>query len=408
MSVHLLRDGGMAPRVVVAGAGIAGLTAAHRLTQSGLNVTVLEAQDRVGGRLWSVRLDNGAVAELGGEWIEGWQRHVRALADEFGIEMSPVGIDFAHRDLIGSLPIPLSEHRRVADAVSDAASSLTAADRSEQSAADLLALADDGSVAFAVLRQRLEGSAGAPLRRVASSEIDGDFGIGESTYLRLDDGNDALARAAADAVGDVRTGQPVHRVENSADGVIVATPTEVFQASAVVIAVPLPVIGRIEFSPPLPPAVIDALTTVRMGTAAKIVAPTKSPPPLFARQNGSATWWCWTGKGTDGAMREVVTGFAGTPAAIEAVSVDWREQIVSELPNVDVSEETFVDWGVKEWIGGCYTALGPGDEDRLHAFATEGRTTFAGEHTLGAGSIDGAIQSGELAAERVRRFLARR
>ena len=398
----------MAPRVVVAGAGIAGLTAAYRLMQSGLNVTVLEAHDRVGGRLWSVRLDNGAIAELGGEWIEGGQPYVRALADEFGIGMSPVGIDFAHRDLIGHPPIPISEHRRVADAVCKRASSLTSADRSEKSAADVLALAEDGSVAFAVLRQRLEGSAGAPLRSVASSEIDGDFGIGESTYLRINDGNDALARAVAAAVGDVRTDQPVHRVESSVDGVIVATRTEVFRAAAVVIAVPLPVVSRIKFSPPLPSAVAHALAAVQMGTAAKIVAPTQSPPPLVARQSGSATWWCWTGAGNDGAMREVVTGFAGTSAAIEAVSADWREQIVSEFPNVDVGAETVVNWGDEEWFGGCYTALGPGDQDRLHAFTTEGRITFAGEHTLGAGSIDGAIQSGELAAERLRNFLAHR
>lgn len=374
--------------------------------QSGLAVTVLEAQDRVGGRVRSVRLDNGAVAELGGEWIESGQRYVRALADEFGIGMSPVGIDFAHRDLIGSAPVPISEHQRVAAAVSDLASSLTAADRSEKSAADVLALADDGSVALAILRQRLEGSAGTPLSRVSVSEIDGDFGIGESTYLRLDDGNDALAKAVADAVGDVRTGQPVHRVESSIDGVIVATPTQVFEAAAVVIAVPLPVIARIEFSPLLPPTVLDALSTLQMGTAAKIVVPTKSPPPLFARQSGRATWWCWTGAGADGVMREVVTGFAGTSAAIDAVAGDWRKQIVSDLPDVDVGSETFVNWGDEEWFGGCYTALGPGDEERLDAFATEGPITFAGEHTLGAGSIDGAIQSGELAAERLCRFLA--
>ena len=152
---------------------------------------------------------------------------------------------------------------------------------------------------------------------------------------------------------------------------------------------------------------LDALTTLKIGTAAKIVAPTKCPPPLFARQSGTATWWCWTGAGTDGATREVVTGFAGTSAAIEVVEHDWRKQIASELPDVSLGAETFVNWGDQEWFGGCYTALGPGHEDRLEAFAAEGRVIFAGEHTLGAGSIDGAIQSGELAAERLCRFLAR-
>ncbi len=52
-------------------------------------------------------------------------------------------------------------------------------------------------------------------------------------------------------------------------------------------------------------------------------------------------------------------------------------------------------------------SLGPGDEALLGVFKQEGRVVFAGEHTLGAGTIDGAIESGALAAERVERFLSR-
>ncbi len=54
---------------VVVGAGVAGLTAALRLTQRGHDVTALEAGDRVGGRARSVTLSNGEVGELGGEWL---------------------------------------------------------------------------------------------------------------------------------------------------------------------------------------------------------------------------------------------------------------------------------------------------------------------------------------------------
>jgi phytoene dehydrogenase-like protein len=110
------------PSVVVVGAGPAGLNAAYRLIQGGHLVTVLEAQDRVGGRVRSVELDNGAVAELGGEWINSDQPYVSALALEFGVSIGPVGADFAHRDLIGLPPIPISEHRRVAEASTAATS----------------------------------------------------------------------------------------------------------------------------------------------------------------------------------------------------------------------------------------------------------------------------------------------
>jgi len=394
------------PGVVVVGAGLAGLTAAYRLMQAGCHVTVLEAQDRVGGRVRSLTLENGAVAELGGEWIESGQRFVSALALELDISMSPVGVDFAHRDLIGLKPIPISEHHRVAEDVSKAAESFTTSERLARSAAELLAEADDGSVAFAVLRQRLEGSAGVSLRQVAADEIVGDFGIGESTYVRIDQGNEALARAVADALPDVRTGQPVRGIDATDRGLEVYTLDERVTADAAVVAVPLPVVSRIRFVPPLPSDLVEALAALTMGTAAKFVAPTESAPPLLARQSGEATWWCWTGAGRGGTVRSLASGFAGTSKAIDAVSGDWQAQVATAVPEVTLGKGIFLDWGRDEWFGGCYSALGPGDEALLGRFALVGRIVFAGEHTLGAGSIDGAIESGELAAARLTSFLS--
>jgi monoamine oxidase len=129
---------------------------------------------------------------------------------------------------------------------------------------------------------------------------------------------------------------------------------------------------------------------------------------MLARQNGGATWWCWTGKGADGRARKVVTSFAGTRSAVEAVSDDWPAGVAEAAPEVDLGPEAvFMDWGREEWFGGCYSALGPGDEALLGAFETEARLVFAGEHTIGSGTIDGAITSGEAAAGRLIRFLAR-
>ena len=72
--------------VVVVGAGLAGLTAARRLTAAGRRVVVLEARDRVGGRTVSAPLAGGHVADLGGTWIGPTQNAVAALADELGLE----------------------------------------------------------------------------------------------------------------------------------------------------------------------------------------------------------------------------------------------------------------------------------------------------------------------------------
>ncbi len=393
-------------RIVVVGAGMAGLTAALRLTQAGHRVTVLEAGDRVGGRVRSVTLSNGEVGELGGEWLSSNQRWVVTLAREVGVRLSQVGVDFGKRDLVGSPPIAADEHRRVSGVVAAAIESL--AEAPLLTVDDLLSDLDDGSDAFAVLRQRIEGSAGVPAESIGVDEMVGDFGIGEATYLRVDGGNEELARVVAGKLADVRLGHPVERIESTETGASVTTADETIAADAVVVAVPLPMISRLRFDPPLTRAMTTALDRLAMGTAAKLVLPTASRPPLLARQSGRATWWCWTGAGADGLARKVVTAFAGTQRAIDAVAADWGDQLAQAVPEVLVGQEyAFVDWGGEEWFRGCYSALGPGDEALLEVFKQEDRVVFAGEHTNASGTIDGAIESGEEAANRLKRFLSR-
>lgn len=387
---------------------MAGLTAAFRLSQWDHDVTVLEARQRVGGRVYSVTLENGSVAELGGEWITDGQRSVLRLALELRVSMSPVGVDFAKRNLMGSPPITEGEHRRVADMVLDRTAAMSEAELNSQTAAHLLTDLDDGSIAFTVLRQRIAGSAGVPLTSVAVDETLGDFGIEETTYLRVDGGNQILAEALASRLADVRMGEPVIEIKSTVAGVDIQAMDDTITAEGVVVAVPLPLLSKLRFSPPLGDELAHALDKLAMGTAAKIAVSTESVPGLFALQNPADTWWCWTGAGAGGAARKVVTAFAGTQQAIEAVGPSWRDRMAAALPDVELgSDAVMIDWGREEWSRGCYTALGPGDEDLLPVFEEPGRIVFAGEHTLGAGTIDGAIESGDLAAKRLVGFLSR-
>lgn len=78
-----------APRIIIVGAGLAGLTAAYRLKQDGINTTIYEATDRVGGRCWTRRgyFKEGQIVERGGELIDTSHREIQELAKELGLEL---------------------------------------------------------------------------------------------------------------------------------------------------------------------------------------------------------------------------------------------------------------------------------------------------------------------------------
>src|SRR5262245_3372508 len=144
-------------RVVVIGAGFAGLAAAEALHAAGAEVSVLEARDRVGGRVWSVPFGEGAVIERGAEFILPGYEQMEALAERFGIPLVLKGTPYGRRVPVGDEAVSRAELERAFDRIAESGTA------EASSAADVVAGLDLSPRLEALIRTRVSISNGHPV-----------------------------------------------------------------------------------------------------------------------------------------------------------------------------------------------------------------------------------------------------
>jgi monoamine oxidase len=147
-----------------------------------------------------------------------------------------------------------------------------------------------------------------------------------------------------------------------------------------------------------------------MGVAAKVHVGLRSPAPTSAVLSVPDRYWCWTATGADGDVLPVLNGFAGSPAAVDALTTDpavWVQRLLELRGDLDLDAAGAVitTWHDDPWARGAYSADGlaarPGDAELVAA--PLGRVFVAGEHTAGkwSGLMEGALRSGSRAAREV-------
>ena len=201
----------------------------------------------------------------------------------------------------------------------------------------------------------------------------------------------------------MRLGLEAFSIRQTAHEVTVETADEAFLASAVVLATPLGVLKRLRFDPQLPDEVAHVLGSLKMGVGIKIAMATAESPPMFRRQDTDIPAWYWTGLGRSGSVRRAVTGFAGSEAGVAPLRANVMFRLARAAPEAIFDGAPVVaDWGSDPLAGGCYSLIGPGQRETLEVLSRPaGRVFFAGEHVNGSGTIDGAIRSGDFAADLV-------
>ena len=440
--------------VVVVGAGAAGLTAANELRKAGLSVVVLEARDRVGGRLWTDVVD-GAMLEIGGQWVSPDQEALKETIAELGLETYSryrdgdsvyIGRDGQRRRFTGEIfPVAPETEKEIVRLIEllDAMVAEVDPDRpwehpdaealdrisfeawleeqtDDQEARDNIALFIAGAMltkpayAFSALQALLMAASAGSFTNL----VDADYILDERVVGGLQQVPLLLAERLGD---DVITGQPVTEVHWSDDGVRVVTDEGLEVRARFVVLAHAPILYPwIEFQPPLPRLKQQMHQHLSMGFVIKVHAVYDRP---FWREQGlsgtafspyelSHEAYDNTNHGDE---RGTLVGFVSDRNADDLFRVsaeERKERILESLSHYFGPEAKSPlvyfesDWGAEEWTRGAYAASF--DLGGLHRYGADLRTPvgpihFACSDMAGAGyqHVDGAIRMGRLVAENI-------
>jgi monoamine oxidase len=390
-------------KVIVVGAGLAGLAAADRLHGAGVEVELYEARDRVGGRVWSIPFA-GMTIERGAEFIFSDNDVLRGEVGRHGLRALRKGTFYGYREPRGGEPVTLVEIAAALEHIG------TSAPVRGRSVSEAIAAAKLPRPAAEAICARLEVSCSYPADDLAEDVLSEDAGaFGQFDTYTIEGGNGRLAEALAAPLGGwLRLSAPVRRIAWSGSGASLQTDRETSRADAVVVTVPPTVLGGIEFDPPLPEASARALGAVAFGQAAKLFVGLRRPAPPSATLSLPERYWCYTQLDPSGEPARFVAAFAGTAAALAALDLDagpgrWIDSLARLRPDLELepSDVVLQRWDQDPWVRGSYSArsaCSPMDDDALAERV--GPLLFAGEHTAGAwhGMMEGALRSGVRAA----------
>jgi monoamine oxidase len=436
---------GLNKRVIIVGAGFAGLSCAHELKSLGYDVVVVEARPRIGGRVVSFRdFIPGKTAEGGGEYIGLNHPHWWAYKTQFGLEYvevvpddadTPIVLGGQRLDKAASDAIWAEMDTAFKPLIGDATGvnieepwlSPNAKELDYRSTADWLDGLPVSQTTKQAIAAEFEGNNAVPMDRQSylGNLVQIQAGGGERYFtdtevFRLRGGNQLLAECLADTIGreNVLMGLAVKSIATSESGVVVALANgKVLIGDDVVLTVPPSTWRKIKFTPSLPRAL-----SPQMGANVKYIAAVKNrfwkqldlSPEGMTDGDISSTWESTDSSPDDSGI--AMTAYSGGPAAENARASYASDKDAAYGPSLDAMypdfsknlvRSQFVDWPGDQWSKGGYTFPSPGQIVRTGPtlYNGIGNLHFAGEHTCYkfVGFMEGALESGVRVAKKLAR-----
>ena len=440
--------------VAIVGAGFAGLTAARELTAKGVSALVLEARDRVGGRVLNEDLGGGQMIEVGGQWVGPGQDRVLALADAVGVETYPTygaeslhvqyrngkrstdsaGLPDENPDVLSEFATALAQLEAMAQTIeveraweaehadewdSQTVQTWMDANLSTEGAKLIMETIVQGVYAveprdISLLYMLTYAKSAVSFANLIGTE-------GGAQQDRFDGGSQLVAQRVAEQLGDrIIFDAPLRRVTQNGDGVVLASDSVELHAQRAIIAIPPALAARVDYDPVLPARRDQLMQRMPMGSVIKVNAVYEEP---FWRQEGLSgralsdvgpirTVFDNTPKsGSPG----ILIGFIEGKASRDLSGVDAAERREAALGSLAryfgdraAKPVRYIekDWTMETYSRGCYGAfMAPGTMTQYGSALREptGRIHWAGTETATAfaGYMDGAVRSGERVAAEV-------
>lgn len=432
-------------KVIVVGAGLAGLTAAVKLKEAGAKVSLIEARDRVGGRVLTIRgaFAQGQHAEAGGDFIDEGQHEIKRLVEEQGLTICSIlrqGFAFVRHPSSSRPRRHILSGEKTWDTLAHALCPLVAAYRKADKQWD-------SPIAGQLVRQSVaqwldEVNADSNMRAVVQSlrgffladpeelsllalvdQFAGDVS-GQAAMYRIEGGNDRLPLALAEHLrDDLRLNSVVRAVCQDRDSarVTVETPNgreASLQGKHVILAVPATTLRSIHMEPPLSSMHARAIHSLKYGRTTKALLQFDRS---FWRKKGrpracgtdAPTGALWDANEEQAGEAGILTLMAGGQASVDTqkiVAQHGVEGLVDALDwlgsrSANLLHSRIVTWEDDPWAQGGYAYFDPGFDPHLRKWLARphGRVIFAGEHTSvnWQGYMNGAVESGLRAAEEV-------